>query len=123
MSSIDYKKLKTRLRSAIRKEWLYSDLRRVALARARVSRGVYKCAGCGKLFGPRQVDVDHKKQCTPKGITPEERPKEFWGSLIENMHYCGPDGLDVLCKEDCHKAKTKAERAVKKKTKSKRGKK
>ena len=112
--------LKTRLRSAIRREWLYSELRRMALAVARVGYGKYKCGSCGEIFGPKQVDVDHKKQCTPKDVTAEQSPKMFWGQLIENMHYCGLDGVWVLCKEKCHAAKTKAERLIKRKVKRKK---
>jgi 5-methylcytosine-specific restriction endonuclease McrA len=109
--------LKTRLRSAIRKEWLYSELRQSAMKAARVGYGKYKCQNCGDIFGPKQVDVDHKKQCTPKDVTIEQSPMLFWGKLIENMHYCGQGGVWVLCKEKCHAEKTKLERQVKRKTK------
>lgn len=113
--------LKTRLRSAIRREWLYSTLRQSALKAARVGYGKYICAKCANIFGPKQVDVDHIVQCTPKDVNPDENPIEYWGTFIKNLLYCGEDGLAVLCKEKCHAEKTKLERqTVKRKTKRKK---
>lgn len=80
---------------------------------ARVSRGLYLCAGCGeevpattKVGGKRvkNVHVDH--------ILPIVDPDVGFVSydvLIERM-FCEADNLQVLCNE-CHTAKTDDEKA------------
>ena len=113
--------LKSQIRSALRRVWLYSPMRRDAQARARVSRGIYKCAECESLVGPKNIDVDHVVQATPpEGIN---KPRD-WGVFIERLLYMDPvKGLRCLCKP-CHKKKTYEERhgkaTVKKKTKKRR---
>lgn len=111
---------KSRLRSYIRREWLYSQLRRDALARARIERGIYQCEKCGALVGPKEIEVNHKLQVTP---TQGLQSGTDWGILIDRMLYCGTEGLEVLCSQ-CHKQITdveRSERAVKKaKTKPKK---
>ncbi len=58
----------------------------------------YRCAGCKKLFRQQEVEVDH--------IKPVGSDKKGWDSLIENM-FCDKSNLQVLCKHNCHKKKTK----------------
>lgn len=102
---------KTRLRSAIRKVWLYSALRREVLARARVSRGVYKCEKCFKLVGNKEIEVDHIIPATPpSGL----ETQEDWGYFIWNLLFITIDRLMALCSE-CHQIKTNLDRENSKK--------
>lgn len=73
-----------------------------ALVAARVSRGKYKCAACGDLFGPREVQIDH--------IFPVVDPKVGFTSFddyIERL-FCDEDKFQILCLAD-HENKTKIE--------------
>lgn len=45
---------------AVRRIWMMSPLRAEALAQARVFRGKYRCARCGKLFSRDLLEVHHK---------------------------------------------------------------
>lgn len=102
--------LKSQIRSALRRVWLYSPLRRNALIAARVSRGVYRCKSCKELHGPKEMDVDHIIPATPAdGIN----QPEDWGLFIKNLLYCGDEGVVAICKP-CHKKKTQEERNEKK---------
>jgi 5-methylcytosine-specific restriction endonuclease McrA len=86
---------------------------------ARVSRGVYECAGCGEHVPPtvkagnkraQNVFVDH--------IDPIINPETgfiSWDETIERM-FCEQDNLQLLCK-DCHDVKTQKEREVAKQRK------
>lgn len=109
--------IKTEIRSALRRVWLYSPLRRDALKRSKIAWGKYVCPKCLSINGPKLMDVDHIVKATPKGGINEP---EDWGIFIKNLLYCGPDGVVALCKP-CHAIKTKEERSeTKRKTKSKR---
>jgi hypothetical protein len=98
------------IRSALRKLWLYSPYRREAMARARISRGVYMCENpdCAKIVGPKDIQVDHIVQATPPGGI--QKPED-WGIFIKNLLYCGVEGLHVLCKP-CHLQKTNEEKRI-----------
>lgn len=94
--------------AGIRKIWLQSPMRRIALSEAAV-RGVklkkdgtpakiktiegYRCAVCKKTFTKKEVTVHH--------IVDVRRRGWDWNWLVEKM-FCDSDGLQVLCKE-CHK--------------------
>ena len=82
------------------------------LKKARVERGLYRCASCSHSVPVtirigrkrvRNVAVDH--------IVPIGGPEQGWDRVIKNM-FCEEDGLQVLCK-DCHDKKTKEERQLK----------
>lgn len=84
------------------------------LKEARISRGLYKCAGCGEEVtastvkdGKRvkNVHVDHIEPIIDptKGFT-------TWDEVIERM-FCEKDNLQLLCGA-CHDAKTNEERAI-----------
>ena len=100
--------------------WLRSGLRKLsrrwpptyeALADAKVAyvgenkrrKFSYVCAICGRLFDAKSVAVDHIE---PAGSL---SCKEDIASFIEKL-FCGKEGLQVLCKDNCHAAKTYAEK-------------
>lgn len=81
---------------------------------ARVSRGVYKCAGCGEHVpasikeGTKRVKnvfVDHIEP-----IVDPEVGFVSWDEYIERM-FCEQDNLQLLCKA-CHDVKSTEEREV-----------
>lgn len=106
--------LKTDIRSALRRVWLWSDLRDRAIQRARKGRGIYQCEACSGFMGATGYEVDHRIKATPSaGINgPED-----WGKFIGNLLYCGDEGVVVLCKP-CHAKKTGRERAETKREKT-----
>jgi 5-methylcytosine-specific restriction endonuclease McrA len=99
----------TKIRTALRKAWLYYPSRQVIKERERVivvgekHRFEYPCANCGGLFKDREVDVDH--------IIPAGSLQTDANSYLERL-FCEPEELQILCKP-CHKAKTKRERESK----------
>lgn len=104
---------KSQLRSSIRRVWMWSELRRNALARARVERGKYKCEHCGNIGGPKEVDVNHKIQVTPKnGLN----TGLDWGEFIHRLLFCGLENIEVLCKT-CHYIVSQKEQEIRKKSK------
>lgn len=96
-----------KVRSSLRRLWLYSWQRKEALARAKVGKGLYLCASCIKIFHYKLVAVDHIIQV---GNSPS------WQEWIEKL-FCPVDGLQVLC-HDCHiiKGELNNERYSKSKT-------
>jgi 5-methylcytosine-specific restriction endonuclease McrA len=117
MGTVKYN-LKSQIRSALRRVWLYSPMRRDALGASRVSRGVYRCGYCGQLFGPKMMNVDHKVPATaPEGTN----DATGWGKFIVGLLYEGarPENL-VSCCKDCHKEKTKKETSERRGKKKKR---
>ncbi len=100
--------IKNQLRGATRKWAPIQD----CLKNARVKRGLYECAGCGKHVtntvkeGAKRVKnvfVDHIQPIVP--VT----GWISWDSCIERM-FCEEDNLQLLCKE-CHDKKSKEEAA------------
>lgn len=72
---------------------------------AKVSYGRYKCAGCNIVYRRKDVQLDH--------ITPVV-PTSGWDTLEQYCVrlFCDPSGLQVLCREKCHREKTNAENRV-----------
>ena len=59
----------------------------------------HKCSGCGRWYKAADVQVDHIE---PAGkLTSWEDVEPFIRRLL-----CEANGLQVLCKNKCHKAKT-----------------
>lgn len=76
--------------------------RKQALKNSRVSRGKYKCAHCGRLYGPKEVQADH--------IEPVINPSTSfvdWNEYIERL-FVPLTGYQILCKS-CHHIKTALE--------------
>ena len=84
-----------------------------ALRSARVDRGLYKCAACGKLIKNKELAVDH--------VIPIVDPKKGfidWDTYIRRM-FCGASGFQILCRKPCHQEKTAKEREIRKRYKKK----
>jgi 5-methylcytosine-specific restriction endonuclease McrA len=64
----------------------------------------YTCASCKGTFPLKEVQVDHIKP-----IVDVKKGFVSWDSFINNL-YCEANNLQVLCKDPCHKEKTKLER-------------
>lgn len=97
--------LKTFITGVLRRATLKWPARQEALSNARVERGRYRCADCGDLFGPKEIDLDHR--------VPVIDPKtgfKTWDDFIEKL-FCEADMFDVLCKQ-CHTNKTILEDAM-----------
>jgi hypothetical protein len=106
---------KSRLRSAIRKEWMWCELKKQALTRARVARGLYQCEKCAAQVSNKEIEIDHIVKVTPpQGL----QTGQDWGTFIHNMFYCGLDGVIALC-DKCHEEKSKLEREIVKQYKKK----
>jgi 5-methylcytosine-specific restriction endonuclease McrA len=88
------------IRSVLKRIWLYSDNRKAALAGARKSRGKYLCAICNNLFGPKEIQVDHRDPVVVGKFID-------WNTFIDRL-FCEKENLQVLCHE-CHKAKSDEE--------------
>lgn len=87
-------------RSAIRKIWMYSAIRREAIKRAKVAPNQYLCANCNERFKSNEIDVNHINGCGSL--------KEFedFSPFISAMFNENIDGLEILCK-NCHKEFTR----------------
>lgn len=87
----------TKIRSALRKVWMYSPQRREALLAAKMPDGKYVCQLCEKVFEKWGMDVDHITEC---------------GALTELAHIEGfvdrlfNGKLQAICKP-CHLLKRK----------------
>lgn len=110
------------------KQWLVWQLRKAsyrwpsryqAMKLAKVGPNTYKCAQCGGSYA-RKGQTGTRKSISLDHIQPvvdPTKPNAFESALsscacgvceyIRRM-FCGPDGLQVLCKS-CHDTKTKGE--------------
>lgn len=103
--------------SALRRLSYRTPMRSAVMAEARVSRGKYKCAICKKIFGRKQIAIDH--------IEPVNNPLTgftTWDDYINRL-FCPAGGLNLLCnngKQSCHKLKSKEENKVRSDTRKKK---
>lgn len=102
--------IKNQLRGATRKWAPINDVKK----EARVSRGLYKCAGCGAIVPPtKRVGTKRKQFIFVDHIEPIINPETgftTWDECIERM-FCEKDNLQLLC-GDCHDVKTQEERKI-----------
>lgn len=103
------------------KAFLIQNLRRIsykwhqrsqAVKSARVDRGKYKCAKCGKICGTGEFAVDH--------INPVVDPVEgftTWDNYIARM-FVKAEQYQILCKRPCHSDKTREEKEIRRKSKN-----
>lgn len=74
-----------------------------AKARARTSRGRYRCAYCQQEWGPKEIQLDHILPVVAiNGLND-------WNNIVERM-FCDASGLQILCLQ-CHRGKSKKESA------------
>jgi len=95
-------------RSSFRWPW-----RGLAVKKAWVERGVYKCAGCGGHAPSKEIRLDH--------IHPVVEPHigfTTWDTFLRRL-LVRETGFQVLCK-DCHLTKTKEENERRKEIRAKR---
>lgn len=96
--------------------WLVWQLRRTsykwpprneALRKARIERGKYRCAKCKKIYGNKEISLDH--------IQPVVDPKIGWAGFEEYIKrlFCPVEGFQVLC-DRCHDKKTAREKEIRK---------
>jgi 5-methylcytosine-specific restriction endonuclease McrA len=107
-----YTDLQLFLISVLRKATLKWPPRTAAKIKARAQRGLYICASCSELFGPRQIVLDH--------IIPAIDPDVGfvdWNTYISRL-FCPADNFQVICKS-CHRGKTTAENARRREAKKK----
>jgi len=117
---INYKNAKGQERKWVLSQFVISGLRRlsykipsraIALTRARVKRGIYKCAICGELVKKSEISVDHKLPIVP--VT----GWDTFDGYIDRL-FCNPEDLQIICKDPCHALKTKLENQARRKHKS-----
>jgi 5-methylcytosine-specific restriction endonuclease McrA len=90
------------LRNVLRKAFYRSKARTTAFKMARLDRGLYNCAKCHKIFGCKEIKVDH--------ITPVIEPRfgfVNWDTYISRL-FCDASNLQILC-DQCHRIKTNEE--------------
>ena len=73
-----------------------------ALRIARIDRGMYKCASCLGVFGPKEISVDH---IVP--VVPLDDGIYDWNDYINGL-FVETNKLQVLC-NPCHDIKTSIE--------------
>ena len=110
----EYKNAKGQTRKWVLQQYVIAGLRRLsyrtpmraaALTKARIRRGVYKCAICGKEVKKSQIALDHINPVVP--IT----GWDDWNGFINRL-FCAVTDLQVICKDPCHALKTKYENAA-----------
>lgn len=101
------------IKSAIRRVFSRSDLRKQAVEENRVNYSdpnrprVKKwsiCHQCDTFTPTYLIEIDHRDPIIPINSSLEEMS---WDQLI-NRIWCDPDNLNTLCKK-CHKEKSKTE--------------
>ena len=77
---------------------------------ARVGRNAYVCAACKKIFGSKEIKIDHIEPV--RTVTGQDNS---WDATIARM-FPEVDGFQVLCK-GCHNLKTSIENACRREAK------
>lgn len=87
--------------SALRKASRFWAPARECLTKARISRGIYKCAQCSAQVGPKDIKIDHINPVIPiEGF-------KSWDEVVDRL-FCELEGYQAICK-NCHDAKTSSE--------------
>lgn len=91
-----------KIRSALRREFRFWPPITEARKRARIKRGLYRCAECGGAFPTKEVQVDH--------VVPVGRMDlDTLGEWVERLCEEDPALYRVLCKP-CHQEITNRQR-------------
>jgi hypothetical protein len=97
------KRFRSFLMSALRKASRFWEPTRECLQKARLERGIYKCAICSKITPAKEIRADHIEPVIPiNGF-------ETWDEVINRL-FCEVSGFQAICKP-CHDEKTKKENA------------
>lgn len=100
------------IRSAARRIWMWSPMRKEAIRNARLPGSPYRvgCTKCGvamrESVKPPLFAVDH--------IIPASEPAALihsWDDFFKRLNVSAESGLQILC-HPCHAIKTEAEKAV-----------
>lgn len=93
--------------AALRRASYRTPMRYEALNKAKVARGLYKCAKCSLVRARKDIQLDH--------LSPVVKISGWDGfdGFITRL-FCPASGLQVLCRKPCHAEKTKAENAERK---------
>ena len=100
------------VRSAIRQAWMKSDVKLAYLYSKTIpdmddstrTKWLVRCEICEGLFKLSDVEIDHVYVGGSSFTKVEDFPNYFNNILMVNF-----DGLQVLCKEGCHRTKTLSE--------------
>ena len=120
ISKKDYNKCKNAIRATIRQQFARSDHYKEFIDKHRVEwkeklisenfkvsyrkRVSYRCQCCGELFSKGEINVDHIKPIGTGVLNTIQDTYEFYMKV-----YCSHENLQILCKDKCHKNKTKNE--------------
>ena len=85
--------------AALRRASLRWPARSEAIRKARVDRGLYKCASCLGLFKNGEFQLDHIKP-----VVDIKKEQTTMDDYIDSL-LCDVDGFSVLC-HPCHEGKT-----------------
>lgn len=108
------KKIKDFSDPITKRNWIIQALRRASyrwpgryevMKNARMERGKYKCASCEKIYGRKEISLDH--------IDPVVDPHkgfETFDTYIQRL-FCPAEKWQVLC-DTCHGAKSKRENEI-----------
>lgn len=102
---------KAALRRASTYWWAMSE----AMVRAKVARGLWKCASCHEHFKKHEVQKDHIEP-----VVSVTGGLNDFNAYIDTL-FCEPENIQILCKP-CHQIKSGAEaslRAIHRKEKAK----
>lgn len=100
---------KSLIRSAIRKIWMWSPMRREAIKNARVAPGTVACALCERRM-KENPKAPTKKEYQVDHIVPASEPAALihdWNDFVDRMFVPASEHR-VLCIE-CHQEKTDQE--------------
>lgn len=95
-----------KFRSAVRKIWMYSAIRRAALNKQKVAPNRYLCEICKKIYKGNEVEVNHKDPCGSLTCFEDFTP------FISKMFNEDLNNYEILCKE-CHQVITNEQRKSK----------
>jgi hypothetical protein len=101
------------VRSAIRQAWMKSDVKLAYLYSRTIpdmddstrTKWLVRCEICEGLFKLSDVEVDHKYAGNKYPFTKVEHFQDYF----DNILMVNFDGLQVLCKEGCHRTKSLSE--------------
>lgn len=82
--------------------------RQIVIKAARIERGLYKCAQCGRAVGPKEFNIDH--------INPVVDVRNNWTNYEDFIRrlLVKPEELQLLCTSPCHESKTAVENELRK---------